>query len=773
MKNKTWIPALPVIAVSFLLYLIVSTLQNEFFGDILSPFCALLASAIIFNTYFKSGRARKINRIWAALGMACLSWAAADILWALFDFVFHLDPQESVLISILYMGTNFFLFAAIFIYSVYKFRKWNAIQLVVDAVMISVTSIFLLWILFFDKDPEMFSRIGNEGWITSVSIIIDVAAFICIVVWCFSIHGGKLPRYLYVSIGSIFLYIVSDLYWFYLDINNTYAPNSLIDAAYMASLLGIAVAAEMFRADSGAGERDFSNVGSKNRGLFLLSGLLLTVVFKGFVLTDLLVFLFITLAYISFTVYIQGSIKSDQLLRKEYDLNAELESRIADRTKELDYLSNRDLVTNLYNRRSFIRRLTERLAMVQPGETIALLFIDVDRFKTINDMYGHFVGDQVLVELSKSLMRFKQPNNTLARLGGDEFIFAVHADYGYREAEKLAEQVVQACGETLNIGNYAFSLTVSVGISIYPLDAENSDMLLKNADIAMYQAKKLGCNKYVSFSEELSGAIQRKNEIEMLLKTVDYDQEFKLFYQPQFSIPDKKLIGMEALLRWNSPQKGFIPPDEFIPLAEETGCIMPIGDWVMQKAISQIDSWNHYYGMELQMGINVSPRQLDQSSFIHNLQSSMKAHHVNPQWVDIEITEGVAMADKYRMPEIANQFKDAGVSISIDDFGTGYSSLSCLKLFPFDRIKIAKPLIDAITSDNFDQNITKYTILMAKSVGIKTIAEGVESQKQFDLLTQLGCEQIQGYFLGRPVPPSKFEEEFLKDRTEYRLAAEA
>jgi diguanylate cyclase (GGDEF)-like protein len=612
-----------------------------------------------------------------------------------------------------------------------------------------------------------------------IGITLDVSIFIVMAVLYFSIRSGKIPKYIGITAGAILLYVLTDICWMYLYYKNLYIPNSLIDVLYLASLLGIAAGAKLKAVSNiespSLQESESSNVGFKHKGFLLLIYPVLVLIFKGLVFTDLLVFVFIILVHKWLSAYIQVAIKNEQLLKREKDLNVDLESRISERMKDiveknekLDFLSNHDMLTILYNRRYFIRGLEEMILQVAPNETLALLFLDIDRFKTINDTYGHHVGDQILIVISQRLQNLELQNSLLARLGGDEFVLAFHSNYGYQKTEEIAQQIIRYCKEVIIIERYSFHITVSMGISIYPFDAQDCETLMKNADIAMYQAKKQGYNKYVSFNEQLNNVIRRKNEIEILLKDTDLDKEFELFYQPQFSIPEKKLIGMEALLRWNKPGKGVILPGEFISIAEETDDIIPIGNWVMKKAIGQIANWNNSYGLKLKMGINVSPKQMDQTVFISKLKSAMEDFLIKPEWLDVEITEGVAIEGEYKIAEIAKQFKNIGVSISIDDFGTGYSSLSRLKNIPFDRIKIAKPLIDAITTNSYDMEIIKHTISLAKSIGIKTIAEGVELQDQFDLLVDLGCEEIQGYILGKPMPALEFEKTFIETRNYYQ-----
>jgi EAL domain-containing protein (putative c-di-GMP-specific phosphodiesterase class I) len=280
--------------------------------------------------------------------------------------------------------------------------------------------------------------------------------------------------------------------------------------------------------------------------------------------------------------------------------------------------------------------------------------------------------------------------------------------------------------------------------------------------MAMYLAKKEGYGKVVTFNDQLKQKILRKNEIEILLRKADLNTEFQLYYQPQFNVSDKRLIGMEALLRWNCPEKGFISPSEFIPISEETNSIIPIGAWVLTKAVDQIAAWNRKYDTSLKMGINVSPKQLDQIDFSANIQKLLQNLDVPSEWIDIEITEGVAVDGEQKISKILHQFRQFGISVSIDDFGTGYSSLSYLKSFPIQRVKIAFPLIYAINLDRYDMLIVRSIILLASSIGIHCLAEGVETKMQFDLLHDLGCEQVQGFYLGKPMTPDEFEEVFLK-----------
>lgn len=297
-------------------------------------------------------------------------------------------------------------------------------------------------------------------------------------------------------------------------------------------------------------------------------------------------------------------------------------------------------------------------------------------------------------------------------------------------------------------------ITASVGISFYPQDAKNINQLLKNADMAMYQAKKQGNNQIVCSNPELNRELDRRNHIEMSLRNVDPDQEFSLCYQPLISLTNGQLLGMEALLRWKHPRDGMIAPTEFIPLAEETNDILLIGSWVMDNALRQIADWNQSYGLDLRMSINVSPKQWEYSDFFALIQEKMSKYQLQSHFgLEIEITERVAMEGRASTAELLRSLQNLGVAVSIDDFSTGYSSLMALKDFSFGTIKLAKPLIDNLNKDEFDRQVVESIIKLAKTINIRTVAEGVEHEEQVQSLLAMGCDGVQAFiivFLCRP-----------------------
>jgi diguanylate cyclase (GGDEF)-like protein len=464
--------------------------------------------------------------------------------------------------------------------------------------------------------------------------------------------------------------------------------------------------------------------------------------------------------------YVQKSLVSDILYTRERQYKKELEKLVAEKTQDLresrdalKYKTISDALTGLYNREYFYESINNK---IDSYGHFSIFYLDLDRFKVINDLHGHNMGDMVLKKVAKRLANNLSISTDIFRIGGDEFSVIIdETDSSY--INFMAKEITDLINETVLIDDYAFSIGVSLGISRYPRDGETANELMKHADIAMYHAKHYHPEQHVIFSSHMVEGLERRNKIELLLETADFDESFDLYYQPQFDTASGKLHGMEALIRWYHPQEGFISPGEFIPIAEEVSLIKPISDWVLEKAMRQIKQWNNTYSAEWVMGINISPISLNSVSFMPNLNALIKSIEIEPKFIDFEITEHSAMNTAPIVQEIFTTLSELGIQISIDDFGTGYSSLSYIKRFDVDTLKIAKELIDNITEDQDDHLIVKAIVMMADGLGLKTIAEGVETKEQLDLLKELGCNRIQGYYYGRPVDGKTFEETYLKE----------
>lgn len=770
MKDRQCVWSYSALLISYLAYVMALIMGSDYWGNLLSTFCALVASLVILRTM------RALNHYSIgcfSMFAACFSWFIADALWAWHEMVLGLNPDDIWYFMVLYLLPN--LFIAIFIgaYFVTRFKGWQTLQLVLN-VAATITIVFgMSWILFFHREFSLLMKWDFDGIILSLYLLIDLICISAIFVMYASSPSKKIHCSQWLIIVAVFFYTFCDIYNAYLILRDEYVPNTMIDGAFMASLMLLAAVAcvelrnPFLTIPPKVVEINIAHGSEKRMWLLFLAPLLL-IILRGFVWGDILFMVGVLIVHQVLSIYARIAQKNERLLKMEIDLNNQLEDKIMARTmalmeanRSLDILSKKDDTTGLYNRRYFMEALDERLEKATSEDAVVVLFMDLDRFKAINDAYGHNMGDILLKEIGERLNKWKKEDMLLARMGGDEFVLSFTGHQSRSEVQAMAEEIIALCNESIEIPPYNFHISVSLGVAQYPMDALDRYTLMKHADIAMYQAKENTTRHFVFYSSDVSDKIKRRHEVELLLKKADYDHEFELFYQPQFRISDHRLIGAEALLRWKNPELGMVSPGEFIPIAEESDDIIFIGEWVMKNAISQISQWNRHYGKELQIGVNVSPKQLDTINFIEQVQSLIRDYGVRPEWLDIEITESSTMNSATRMEEILTVLAGIGVSISIDDFGTGYSSLSYIKRFDIDRLKIARELVSQIEHDHIDLQIVQAVVLMAKAMGLRTIAEGVETQAHLDKLQEIGCDECQGYLTGRPIPAKEFEVRYL------------
>jgi len=422
------------------------------------------------------------------------------------------------------------------------------------------------------------------------------------------------------------------------------------------------------------------------------------------------------------------------------------------------HLAHFDELTGLPNRSLFNQRLSHALARARrAGEPLAILFIDLDRFKNVNDTLGHAAGDRVLQEIAQRLLNCLREVDTVSRLGGDEFVVLVERPPRAADIADVAQKILDAVARPLQIESQEFHLTASIGISTCPGDSDDLQGLMKNADIAMYRAKEQGKNNFQFYSAQINVHTLERVALESDLRHALERKEFVLHYQPKIDIGSNRVVGMEALVRWQQPGKGLIEPVRFIPLAEETGLIVPIGEWVLRTACLQNKAWQAQGLPRLRIAVNLSPRQFAHENLLQDVARVLKETGLDPVWLEFEITEGMVMRDPERAVTLLRSLKAMGIHLSIDDFGTGYSSLSYLKRFPLDSVKIDRSFIQDLPGDADDAGITQAIIAMAHSLRLGVIAEGVETEEQRHFLRENGCDEMQGYLFSRPLP----EEEFL------------
>ena len=428
-----------------------------------------------------------------------------------------------------------------------------------------------------------------------------------------------------------------------------------------------------------------------------------------------------------------------------------IHEQLEQQKNRLDHQAHHDALTGLPNRVLFVDRVYQAIKLAKRDKSkIAVLFIDLDRFKEINDTLGHSVGDKVLIEIAQRLENNVRQADTVARLGGDEFTIILSNIKHASSVMEIAQKLVETLADKIISGENELYVTASIGISLYPDDGDNTELLLRNADSAMYQAKNEGRNNYQFYTQEMTEQAFERALLEKNLRRAIEKDEFTLFYQPQYNGCNNEIIGMEALLRWQHPEMGLVSPAKFVPIAEESGMIAAIGWQVIIKVIKQLNEWTAKGYCQGRLSINLSVKQIQQADFIDKILASLKEYQYNPQHIQFEVTESYIMTDPERAISTLQQLKDLNFTISIDDFGTGYSSLSYLKRLPVDELKIDQSFVRDVPGDEEDEAIVRSVISLAKSLNLQVIAEGVETKEQQNFLLAEHCENLQGYLFHRP-----------------------
>ncbi len=441
------------------------------------------------------------------------------------------------------------------------------------------------------------------------------------------------------------------------------------------------------------------------------------------------------------------------------------DQELRNKQNRLDYLAHHDTLTNLPNRLLFQDRLRHAISKARRMQQImALLFLDLDRFKNINDSLGHEVGDQVLQEVAKRLTNIVRESDTLARLGGDEFVIALEQNTESRELTIVAQKILETLSTAFHIDTHELYITASIGISLYPANGLTPETLMKTADVAMYRAKEKGRNNFQFFALEMNERAHQALFLENNLRKAIDNQELALYYQPQVEITTGKTTGMEALIRWHHPTRGVIPPDKFIPMAEETGLIIPIGKWVINTACQQTMQWQQAGFPPCKVAVNISPRQFRQSDLVETVAQALDESGLAACWLELEITENVLVEDVAQTITIMESLNSLGVSLAIDDFGTGYSSLSYLHRFPLSKLKIDRSFVQSIGGPAGNQAIVEAIIALACALDLEVIAEGIENQEQIAFLKERGCFYGQGFYFSRPLPVDACEQFLLQER---------
>jgi diguanylate cyclase (GGDEF)-like protein len=442
------------------------------------------------------------------------------------------------------------------------------------------------------------------------------------------------------------------------------------------------------------------------------------------------------------------------------------QKRLKLKQEELRYMASHDSLTNLFNRREFEDLLDKSISNAHRNKnSLALLLIDIDNFKATNDTFGHIHGDELLKQFSNRMVLLIRKGDILSRVGGDEFTLISPQIKSPSSARQLAERILNELNSPYLINGKLITATVSIGISIFPSDGRTSEKLMIKADLAMYKAKGSGKNTYQFYTEQLSYLQHRESEVEAHLRKALQNNEFQLHYQPKYNLVTREIVGAEILLRWENGILGHLSPNEFIPVAERSGLIIEIGNWVLNNAFNQIAAWHKEYGSQLVFALNISPPQLSNTQFLDSVKRAMTSSTIASKYIEFEITENILMDNSNEVTHVLNSIADLGIKIALDDFGKGYSSLNRLKMLPIDTLKIDKDFISDIQNEEDKVVIVDIIIKLANELGMEIIAEGIETVAQLKYLVAKKCLWGQGFLLSEPINKEKFTELAFKNKT--------
>ena len=458
---------------------------------------------------------------------------------------------------------------------------------------------------------------------------------------------------------------------------------------------------------------------------------------------------------------VERALNHCNLLKEKRRYKEQLEMLLQQRTAQVDWLAYYDTVTQLPNRALFEDRLTQAVSVAKAAhQSLGVLFISLDQFKKVNDSLGHGPGDKLLREFAERLKSCITKSDTVARFGSDEFALLRTQIDGTKDVIETIGSLSQVLKFSFDLPGHELFATASVGVSLFPLDGEDCQTLLKNAGAALYKAKRSGGANYQFYTADMHALATKRLELESNLRRAIQNEEFLLHFQPRVSVDSLAITGVEALVRWQHPQLGLISPSEFIPLAEDTGLIVPIGEWVLRTACLQGQRWRDQGFAPVQIAVNISARQFHDQDLAQTVIRILEETGLSPRYLELELTESSIMQDAEFAAEMLSRLKSMGINISIDDFGTGFSSLASLKRLPIDALKIDQSFVMEATSDPDDAALVMAIITLAHNLRLKVIAEGVETEDQLRFLQLLRCDEIQGYFFSKPLPADKLTSVF-------------
>jgi diguanylate cyclase (GGDEF)-like protein len=751
-----------------ILLLVVNFIFSEtspFFADVLSLVYSFFCAGAIL--YF-SRKDKEYKILWIFVSVIPISWAFEKFHVMMGYRVFPSTLEDFTGATILLLIPEIAMAIVVILFMIKGFRKIYWTKFVLD-------TIFILIILLGVGSGVVFSQLNLSSFdmlvfiYMMVNVVIDIIVVASLLLLLTSVNRKRVDNSLYIIAGAFAAFIYADFDHMYeyivVDYQVAFFSDELYIISFLLMLVGAMVAKRARFGTRAPMEQKPENLTNTRVVLYLMILPIYLYLIGNLSITHLTLMSIAVIVYQYLNFFMQRAFRAEQDISEKEQLMKELEYLVSIRTEELTEInkelyikSTTDSLTGLYNRSYLMEAIDEKIANQTP---VILLKVSIEKFWMINSYHGNELGDQVLIEVSNRFKNLERKDVVTARISGSKFAVLIPNKKEYSHIEET-DRLLDIVKEPVNVNGFSFQLEMNAGIARYPEDAESSGELFRDAALAMnYVRHQSSKNDVALYSYEMIQKMDRLNHIEMLLRDADFEKDFELYYQPKFDVTKNQLIGMEALIRWNHKEEGFISPSEFIPVAEETGLIVGISNWVFRHAMEQIFEWNKTFDKELKMSMNVSSVSLDRLDFVDSILDLIKETKVDSRCVELEITEYMAVSSESKSSKIFSELRKNGISISIDDFGTGYSSLSYMKKYEVDVLKIARELVMNIVDDQKEKLIVQAIVTMAKGMGISIIAEGVEEDSQMSVLQSLGCENVQGYLTGRPESKETFEKLYL------------
>lgn len=757
--------------VVYYIFIMFFNRDNKYFNAIQFAFKTLPLLSTFIILFRLNIKARYKSLFLFALLLAVLPKFTGRVLELFYEFILKRELTNYSVVDILSIIASFVLLNAL----IYKFHKkkqrGSTLILTIDLLTIMCIAFAFTWTYIIYPHISTVGKMGlYETILYVVYPILNLGIlFSSIMLYkCLDKKNPEKKSILLVSVALFFMYF-ANLGYSYLISKGQYMAGSITDPLWtIYDFLLLIAAVDYSKARTIKWQQYFSH---ERENIELHS------IFQG--ISTILLLVFITyrpgnVVWICFSLSIflmsisrlTTDLQKKELILELENLNKCLEEKVIERTEKIHQAAFYDHLTGLANRRLFENTAKNMIEECRKSnQELFIMLLDIDRFKLVNDTYGHSFGDLLIKEFANFLKDSIDDNCIISRQGGDEFAVAISSSEGSRDIVSIAEKILNKLISPIVLNQQKVYTTCSLGIASYPLNGEIYEDVIRCADLAMYHSKSLGRNTYSLYDEHMFKINSSRMTFERELHNALEHNEFVLYYQPQVDAVENKVIGLEALIRWNHPTQGIISPFQFITIAEETGLIGPIGKWVLETACRQIKIWHDKGFDALKVGVNISAYQFQQENFVDIVKSAIEETGIDPKRLDLEITESIAMKNEVAVITKLKKLKKLGLQVSMDDFGTGYSSLSYLNRFPIDTLKIPREFVIEIKSFDDNKNIIEAIIAMSQKLELNIIAEGVENQTQLKFLKDRNCKLIQGYIFSKPLPKDEVEEFLNKKLT--------